>query len=567
MPTVRFLRCAVVTVLTLALAPAGAAMTAAPAAQVSGTVTVRVELKKSWRVTKAKKVRVTGAQCTVQKLLRKKGKPASGAVLRCTIPDSVVGSTISITIRVKGGKGKIVKRLAVPADGTPGGGSPTTPPSPTPPIPTPTTPVPAPPTMSKGAVQRVNTNSTGQGGNSEAGSPTWSPDGTSIAFYSKATNLVPGVTDGCAHVYLKTLSTGAIRVVDTAQDGTLGDGCPPDPGINMGLSFSPNGQWLLFCSASTNLVADPWSGHADLFGKNLGTGEVEWFGYGCAWPAWSPDGTKIAFATDFEFNPACGYLNNGNYDVFWVDRNSTLATCADFHRVSSDSSGNQSTYAGPMDSERPVWSHDSTRILFASASRTLVDNDTNLAWDVFIKNIGSNQTTRVSTNSAGQQVSGGSDRATWSPDSTKVLFESRANDLVAGDVNAYEDIFIKDLTSQAVTLMSTNASGQQTVWPHKRPSWSPDGTRITWESDATNLVPSDINALPDVFTKSLSNGFVQLISSNASGAQGENWSSLVNTSPRAWSPDSTRVVFTSRSTNLAPNDNNSFQEDIFVKTL
>ncbi|MBK6762459.1 MAG: PD40 domain-containing protein [Micrococcales bacterium] len=298
---------------------------------------------------------------------------------------------------MKGRKGaKVSKRVVV---------SPTTDPGPGPGVP------PGKPTTSAGPIMRVNSDANGHGGDAEAGSPTWSPDGTKIAFYSKAKNLVPGVNDGCAHVYLKTLATGAIRVVDNAANGTLSDGCPSTPGINMGLGFSPQGDWLLFCSEATNLLTDPSSGD-DLFGKNLNTGDVEWFGIGCGWPTWSPDGSKIAFATTEEFNPACGFQNNNAWDIFWVDRNSTLQNCSDFHRVSSDSSGNQQlNNGGPMGSERPVWSPDSTRILFESQSPYLVPNDTNVSTDLFIKNINTNTTTRVSTNSSGGQLSGFSERA------------------------------------------------------------------------------------------------------------------------------------------------------------
>lgn len=543
------------------------AVTASPATPIQATAppasstlaasqTVKVKLKKSWAVTKAKQLKVKDGSmsCKVTKLVRKRKKPATKAVLSCTPPPGVTADTVvKVTIKVKGKKGaKVTKKVTIPGQGT-------TPNPQPPPTPTP------PPTTSAGPIMRANSDANGNGGNAQAGSATWSPDGTQIAFYSKATNLVPTVTDGCAHVYLKTLGSGAIRVVDTAQDGTLGNGCPSDPGINMGLSFSPQGDWLLFCSASSNLGDDPSSGE-DLFGKNLNTGAVEWFGFGCGWPTWSPDGTKIAFATDDDFNPACGYQNNGAWDVFWIDRNSSLQNCSDFHRVSSDSSGNQPTWSGPMDSERPVWSPDSKKILFESQSPFLVANDTNVNTDLFVKNINTNATTRVSTNSQGGQLSGYSERGAWSPDGTRIAFDSKANDAVAGDTNVHEDIFVKDLGSGTVTLVSTNADGQPTLWPHRRPSWSPDGSSIAWESDAIDLVPNDTNTRRDVFTKNLTTGFVQLVSSNASGIQGDNSSNVFSSAPRVWSPDGTRIVFMSSAQNLAPGDGNAFNEDIYVKT-
>ncbi|HQR80477.1 MAG TPA: hypothetical protein PLT68_09685, partial [Actinomycetota bacterium] len=246
---------------------------------------------------------------------------------------------------------------------------------------------------------------------------------------------------------------------------------------------------------------------------------------------------------------------------------SPLDDCVHFHRVSTDSSGNQPlNNGGPMDSVRPMWSPDSTRILFSSDSPNLVADDTNVAEDLFVKNINTNATARVSTNSQGGQLSGASERGTWSPDGTRIAFDSRANDTVPGDTNVHEDIFVKNLATGAVTLTSTNAVGQPTLWPHRNPSWSPDGASIAWDSEAVDLVPNDANTRRDVFTKNLTTGFVQLVSSNASGIQGDNASSAFGSAPWAWSPDGTRILFTSNAQNLAPGDGNAFNQDIFVKT-
>ncbi|MBK6762458.1 MAG: PD40 domain-containing protein [Micrococcales bacterium] len=138
--------------------------------------------------------------------------------------------------------------------------------------------------------------------------------------------------------------------------------------------------------------------------------------------------------------------------------------------------------------------------------------------------------------------------------------------MVAGDTNVHEDIFVKNLGNGAVTMVSTNAAGQPTLWPHRNASWSPDGNSLAWDSEAVDLVPNDANTRRDIFTKNLTTGFVQLVSSNTSGVQGDNASSVFSSAPRVWSPDGTRIVFVSSAQNLAPGDNNAFSEDIFVKT-
>jgi Tol biopolymer transport system component len=382
--------------------------------------------------------------------------------------------------------------------------------------------------------------------------------------------LVPGVTDACEHVYLKTLATGAIRVVDTNAGNEVGNACNSASSENSGLAFSPDGQWLLFCSSSTNLIQNAPRGRRDVLGKNLATGDVEWFGPGCSRPMWSPDGTLIAYMTDYEFGECgAGWPNNGAYDIVVIERSSQLTDCADFNRVSSNDAAEQPIWNGPMDSERPVFSPDSTKIAFSTQSPFLVPNDTNKARDILVKDLTNWQTTRVSTSSSGAQAAGDSEFPAWSPDGTRIAFHSGANTLVAGDTNVREDIFVKTLGSGALQIVSTRANGEVALFEHRAPSWSPDSSRLAWMSQAVDLVPvpNDTNARPDVFVKDLSTGFVQLVSSTAAGLQGDNWSSTFSIAPGAWSKDGTRVLFTSSSQNLSATDGNAFAEDLFVKTV
>ena len=69
--------------------------------------------------------------------------------------------------------------------------------------------------------------------------------------------------------------------------------------------------------------------------------------------------------------------------------------------------------------------------------------------------------TRVSTSATGAQADGASVQAAFSPDGTKVAFASYADNLVPGDTNGAPDVFVKDLSTGAITLVSTDASGVQ----------------------------------------------------------------------------------------------------------
>ena len=411
----------------------------------------------------------------------------------------------------------------------------------------------APEFTESGSITRISTDAAGGQGNSDSYGPVFSPDGTKVAFYSYASNLVPGDGNGAGDIFVKDLTTGVITRISTDASGAQADGFSYEP------VFSPDGTKVAFSSGASNLVPGDTNGAHDIFVKDLTTGVVtrvstdatgaQANGYSY-WPVFSPDGTKVAFYS-FASTLVPGD-NNSASDIFVKDLITGAVT-----RVSTDVSGTQ----GNSGSYLPVFSPDGTKVAFFSDASNLVPGDTNSATDVFVKDLTTGAVTRVSTDAGGIQANGYSYSPVFSPDGTKVAFYSAASNLAPGDTNGSYDIFVKDLTTGAITRVSTDAGGIQANSSSYIPTFSPDGTKLAFYSYATNLVPGDTNNTPDVFVKDLTTGIVTRLSTDAAGAQGNGYSD----SP-VFSPDGNKVVFNSGAPNLVPDDTN-YTTDIFVKDL
>ena len=114
--------------------------------------------------------------------------------------------------------------------------------------------------MTTGRLYLVDTTADGSTkANAAATNPVVSGDGTMVAFTSAATNLVAGVTDGLAHIYVKTLATDAISVVDETAAGALGDKAASTA------LFSPDSNHIAFSSSADNLVGNDANGVQDVF--------------------------------------------------------------------------------------------------------------------------------------------------------------------------------------------------------------------------------------------------------------------------------------------------------------
>lgn len=213
------------------------------------------------------------------------------------------------------------------------------------------------------------------------------------------------------------------------------------------------------------------------------------------------------------------------------------------------------------DSSNAVLLNDGQHIIFQSSAANLIANDTNASSDLFIKNISTGAIQRISTSSSNQQINGDSTEASISQNGQTVAFTSTANDLVSGDSNGQADIFVKNLTSGAINRVSVDAAGSQANAGSKQAQLSADATQVVFVSSATNLVANDLNAVDDIFVKNVTTGAISLVSTNSTKVQANaaSWKPY-------FSADGGKVVFVSDASNLMVGDTNAVA-DIFVKDL
>ena len=155
--------------------------------------------------------------------------------------------------------------------------------------------------------------------------------------------------------------------------------------------------------------------------------------------------------------------------------------------------------------------------------------------------------TRVSVDRFGGDAKGPSSSPSISADGRYVAFVSRATDLVKGDKNRTSDVFVRDLVTRATTLVSVSTSGALGNKRSDEPSLSANGRFVAFRSLATNLVNGDSNGVDDIFVRDLVAKTTKRVSVSTGGLQADAESSepIIN-------GDGSLVAFTSAAQNLGP---------------
>jgi hypothetical protein len=524
----------------------------------------------------------------------------------------------------------------------------------------------------------VSVNTNGVSGNGVSRSSVMTPDGRFVAFVSRATDLVANDTNGISDVFVRDLRTGTTTL---ASVGATSTGSTPLSSRSESPVITPDGRFVAFYSTATNLVPglqltgdvyvrDLVAGTTTWASTDARTLSQSVFGttnvisYG---QASSADGRYIAFETcnissnfrgmilryDTQTHLTAIVHTNANVpaDSSYADFN-TLDMTPDGRFVAFVAntnvflSGNTIIYlwdaqtgkntlvssdrstglpvAGVCDT--PVvnptgryvaffcsaiasnlatntlvgWSHlyvrdtqagstqlidadangvgvgigstfamsaDGRLVAFDLANENLVPNDRNRDNDVFVRDVTAGTTELISAHHPALPSQTPNRFSTLfstsvSTNARYIAFASEADNLVVNDTNNYRDVFVRDLLLGTNILVSVGTNGFAAAGFSTEPSISGDGRFVVFSSFAANLVPDDTNRAQDLFLRDLQAGTNSLVSAGTNGGFGN-----ANSYSPIISSDGKYVLFRSRAQNLAAGSSGSGAENLFLRNL
>jgi DNA-binding beta-propeller fold protein YncE/Tol biopolymer transport system component len=356
-----------------------------------------------------------------------------------------------------------------------------------------------------GSTRLVSVSSAGAEGNADSSptsldltnGPSISADGRYVAFASDASNLVSGDTNGQEDCFVRDLKAHTTVRVSVSSGGAQGTGICLQPVI------SASGRYVVFASGS-HLTPGLTGSAPQVFIRDLQSHTTRLVSVSSAKapgnsaslrPAIASDGSLVAFES-FASNLVPGDTNN-QIDAF-VHSMITGHT----QRISISSQGAQGNGTSFPGFQPAISSNDRYVVFYTNASN-LVAHDTNASGDVMVRDLKRNITTRVSVSSSGAQGDDGSLLPSISSNGRYIAFESKASNLSPGDGNGTDEVFIRDQVTHQTQRLARTYGGPVT-WTEpdfEHADIATGGTYVAFASKAANLVSGDTNNQEDVFVR------------------------------------------------------------------
>ncbi|GMV29977.1 MAG: hypothetical protein AMXMBFR59_21020 [Rhodanobacteraceae bacterium] len=366
-----------------------------------------------------------------------------------------------------------------------------------------------------------------------------SADGRYAVFYSYSP-LVPEDTDQDADVYRFDRISGTSELVSSSVGGSM-----PLPS-NGNAAISADGSRVLYQSYPPELYLPSRTFVRDLA---AGTQTSYEFGSRLRFPfrqALSDDGTRI-FLSNVALEPSTPFEQVYRFDT-------TTATLTRLSRPSTSSTvpsanGHSGGLYEAEAKDGPSASADARYVAFASSASNLVVGDTNGVADIFIRDRLAGTTERISLTTNRAQSACASKTPTLTPDARYIVFTS-CGALAAPASGTRDEVYRYDRLLQTMEVVSVNLSGQLANGGSSSPDVSANGTVVTFNSTATDLVPQPVSG-SQVYVRDMATGTTTLVSRSLTGGGGNSYSyaSRVSGNGRF-------VGYSSDATDLVANDTN-----------
>jgi Tol biopolymer transport system component len=351
---------------------------------------------------------------------------------------------------------------------------------------------------------RTTVVSTGMGGapaNGNSTNPSISADGQVVAFASTATNLVPGTTKGVNEIFVR-VGAGPVRRLTVGFGGVEPDSDSSQPvvsGNGRYVAFTSDADNLVAGDDNGNsdvFVFDLLTGalyRVSVSGRGI---QARGASYN---PSISADGHLISFTSGAR--NLVRLDRNKAPDVFVHDLYSGRTRIAS---VSGKGRQQNASVAPPFTQFSSI-SGDGRYVVFDSDATNLVPGDSNGHTDVFRRDLSTGRTMLVSKNARGRQGNNDSFAPYTSQDGSVTAFESFADNLGSPWVPG-PNIYVHNAFAFTTSTVDVTSSGgprgpeleRQLL---QRPAVSGDGRVIAFVSGASNLVGGDYNGAEDVFLR------------------------------------------------------------------
>jgi len=467
------------------------------------------------------------------------------------------------------------------------------------------------------ALVSLNAAGTG-GGNGDSLPVDVSADGRYVVFESSASDLVTGDTNGVSDVFVRDLAAGSTILVSVNPDGVAGNGA------SRSAAMTPDGRYVVFVSAASDLVPNDTNRIPDVFARDLQTHTTALVSVGARAtanyplgsseaPQITPDGRYVAFqstATNLVSAAPKGgdvyvrdllagstiWASAGARSLLVAAYHTSNAICCS-HRISAD--GQYVAYEA-IPNVGTLTNGLVLRCNLSNGSTDLVDTNATAVISAFenwqgldmtsegkriayVADVGSppGATTCVrlwDANTGNATLVSGDlsnnvpaysicDGPTFDPTGQLLAFVSSATSLSTNSLIGGIHLYLRDLSAGTITLLNADTNGVGSpISSAALPRFGANGALVGFDAADANFVPDDRNRETDVFVRVRATGATELVSAHdpALACATPNGSSTL--APGSISRDGRLIAFSSEADDLVANDTNHCR-DVFVRDL